>query len=79
MPRFYFHLHNTVVVFDDHGRELNSLDEAKVHATEAARSIMAEDIKEVGRITLSHWIAVHTEDQEEALILPFSACVEIRS
>ena len=79
MPRFYFHLHNTVVVFDDHGRELDSLVEAKVHATQTARSIMAEDIKEVGRITLSHWIAVYTEDQEEALILPFGACIEIQS
>lgn len=78
MTKYFFHLHNSVSVFDDFGRECVSLDEARIHATRNARAIMAEDIKEIGRITLSHSISIHTEDQEEACVVRFSECVEVR-
>lgn len=79
MPRFFFHLYNAVTVHDDVGRELPSLEEAKAEATQACRGIMAEDVRTVGHITLSHRIDIHGEDGEVKLVLPFRACLEIRS
>ena len=78
MPRFYFHLFNKVNVHDDLGRELPSLEVARTEATQACRTIMAEDVRTDGQITLSHRIEIEGEDGGTALVLPFRACVEIR-
>jgi hypothetical protein len=78
MPRFFFHLHDGVDIHDELGRELPSLDAARVEATEACRAIMAEDVRHEGQITLSHRIDIHGEDGTSMLVLPFRACVEIR-
>ena len=78
MPRFFFHLHNGVDIHDELGRELPSLDAARMEATEACRAIMAEDVRSEGQITLSHRIDIHGEDGQSMLVLPFRSCVEIR-
>ena len=78
MPRFYFHLFNAVNVHDDVGRELPTLEAAKAEATQACRTLMAEDVRDEGQITLSHRIDIHGDDGEMKLALPFRACVEIR-
>jgi len=78
MPRFYFHLHNSVELHDDEGRDLPSLAAARTVATEAARALMAEDLKMLGEITLSHHITVEGEYGVRGFVLPFRACVEIR-
>ena len=78
MPRFFFHLHNTVDVRDDVGRELPSLDAARAEAVNACRALMADDLRSDGQITLSHRIDIHGEGGESQLVLPFRACVEIR-
>lgn len=77
MPRFYFHLHNAIQVHDKDGTHLSSLEEAKEQAVKAARSVMAEDIKEAGEITLSHWIQIADEAGEKLLVVPFRACVTV--
>lgn len=77
MPKFYFHLQNSIQVHDDEGMELSSLAEAKEHATVAARALMAEDIKGMGEITLSHHITIANERNQEEIVLPFRSCVEI--
>ena len=77
MPRFFFHLHNAVNVRDDVGRELPTLEAAKVEATQACRALMAEDVRNDGQITLSHRIEIGGDDGKKKLVLPFRACVEI--
>jgi hypothetical protein len=77
MPKFYFHLQNSINVRDDEGMELPSLAAAKEHATIAARALMADDIKGMGEITLSHHITIANERDQEKLVLPFRSCVEI--
>lgn len=78
MPRFFFHLHNTVEVRDDLGRDLPSLEAARSEAVTACRALMAEDLRKEGQITLSHRIDIHDEQGESQMVLPFRACVEIR-
>lgn len=77
MPRFFFHLYNSVEVPDETGLELPSVASAKEQATQAARAIMAEDIRTIGAITLSHHILIANEQGLEEFVLPFRACVEI--
>ncbi len=77
MPRFFFHLHNSVSVHDDVGMELPTVQAAKVEATEACRAIMADDVQSDGKITLSHHIEIESDDGKTKLVLPFRACVEI--
>lgn len=77
MPRFYFHLHNSIEVPDEDGMEMASVDHAKEEATRAARAIMAEDIRAIGQITLSHHIRITNELGEDEMVLPFRACVEV--
>ena len=77
MPRFFFHLHNTVEVRDDVGRELPSLEAARAEGVTACRALMAEDVRKDGQITLSHRIDIHGEDGDSQLMLPFRACIEI--
>jgi hypothetical protein len=77
MPKFYFHLQNSIYVHDDEGMELPSLVAAKEHATDAARALMADDIKGMGEITLSHHITIANDQDQEELVLPFRLCVEI--
>jgi hypothetical protein len=78
MPKFFFHLHNDVEVRDQVGTELPSLDAARTKAVHAARGVMAEDIVEAGRITLSHRITIADEAGAKLLELPFRSCVEVR-
>jgi hypothetical protein len=78
MPKFFFHLHNDVYVQDHRGTELPSLDEARAKGVGAARGVMADDIIEEGRLTLSHRITITDEEGEELLELPFRSCVEVR-
>jgi hypothetical protein len=78
MPRFFFHLHNTVHVPDDEGTDFPSLEDARIKAVEAARGVMAEDIVEAGHITLSHRITIANAAGDELLELPFRLCLEVR-
>jgi len=78
MPRFYFHVHNSVEIRDPEGVELPSLTDARSEAVRAARALMADDITAKGEITLSHSITVEHEGGAPGFVLPFRTCVEIR-
>lgn len=77
MPKFFFHIHNSVEIRDPEGAELPTLTAARTEATKAARALMADDLTTKGEITLSHRIDVELEDGAQAFVLPFRACVEI--
>jgi hypothetical protein len=76
MPKFYFHLQNSIHVRDDEGMELPSLEVAKEHATVAARALMADDITGMGEITLSHHIVIANDRDQEEIDIPYRSCVQ---
>ena len=64
MPRYRFHLYNDEETQDLEGRIFPSFDAAHDNAIHCARSIMADELKSKGEITLSHWIELETEEGE---------------
>jgi hypothetical protein len=66
MPRFYFHVLDDLDTQDDEGAELANVDEARRHATIAARVLMCETLAQEGRITLHHSIEI--QDEEHTLV-----------
>lgn len=60
MPRYFFHLHNTVETRDEEGVELPDIVAARAVAEREARCIAAEEVKH-GELTLGHSIEVCDE------------------
>ena len=77
MPRFYFHVFNDETSVDEEGRELPDLEAARAQAIADARSLMSDGLK-LGRIVLSHHIAVQNEQGELVLNVTFGDAVEVR-
>ena len=77
MTRFFFHVRDDMDVPDDEGAELRDLECACQLATQSARILMCETLKECGRINLHHRIDI--EDEQGAVIasVPFSDAVRI--
>ncbi len=70
MPRFYFHLRNTLETDDEEGRELPDLEAARELALENAREIVCANIRE-GYLNLDHRIEVTDADGREVLVITF--------
>lgn len=76
MPRFFFNVHDDVVVIDDDGIELADAEAARVAALSGARALMCDQVK-TGRLSLHHRIEVVDESGEPVLSLPFGDAVRI--
>ena len=76
MPKYKFHIYNDDRTIDDQGRDCADLDAARTHATEGARSIMAEEIRVKGEISLHHWIEIEDE-RGDMHVVPFADTVKI--
>ena len=61
MPNFYFHLHDSLDVCDEEGRDLPDLEAARAHAMRMARFELAEAAKIEARVVLSHRIDIADE------------------
>ena len=61
MPRFFFHVHDEIVAFDDEGVELPSAAVARQEALRGARSLACEEVLK-GRLHLNHRIEVVDEN-----------------
>ena len=59
--RFYFHLLNDMDVRDEEGKELPDLAAAQEYARRNVRMLMAEMLKDEGRINLTHRIDIEDE------------------
>ena len=57
MPRFFFHIYDDAVRLDPEGRELPSVDAAKVEAIRNARELASAEVLK-GHLGLSHRIEV---------------------
>ena len=76
MPRFYFHIQNGDEVTDHEGVELRDWEAAVDHANRAARAMMAEELRQTGRIALHHRVEVADCDGPVATVR-FGDAVEI--
>jgi hypothetical protein len=70
VPRYYFHLHETVDVEDEEGAELPDLAGAREYALENARDMVCGDIK-TGVVNVDHRIEVVDEEGQSVLSLTF--------
>jgi hypothetical protein len=77
MPRFFFHVYDDIIAHDDEGKELPSLEAARLHAIIGARDLISEQVRH-GHLELSHWIDVIDEHGEKLLTLTFRDAVDIR-
>lgn len=77
MPRFYMHVCNgNGFVEDQEGVELSDRDAARERAVEAARDIMASDLRK-GELDLSSFIEVEDEGHRLLFTLHFSDAVKL--
>ena len=79
MPRYFFHLYDSLEARDEEGKVLTDLPAARTHAIVEAREIASADVRSQGRLDLSHWIEVEDERREVMLIVKFSDAVTIES
>lgn len=61
MARYFFHVHDSIVVRDEQGVELPDLEAAATLAVTAAREIASEQVK-AGSLDLEHRIHVADRD-----------------
>ena len=79
MPRFYMHVCNgNGFVEDQEGVDLPDRDTARSKAVEAARDIMAGDLRK-GELDLSSFIEVEDEAHSLLFTLHFSEAVNLTS
>jgi hypothetical protein len=61
VPRFYFHLRNDLDVPDHEGAEFPDLNAALEAAATNARFVLAETVKDEGKINFGHRIDIEDE------------------
>jgi hypothetical protein len=76
LSRFYFHIVDGRTVRDEEGQEFPGLEEARVEAIAAARSIMREALW-AGRLPLNECIQIADANGTVIEIVPFRDAVVI--
>ena len=78
MPRYHFHLYNSVESRDPEGRVFADLAAAHADAIVNARAVMCDDMRSHGEINLRHWIEIEEEDGTLSAV-PFGEAVKVTS
>jgi len=78
MPRYRFHIYNSVQTVDYEGKHFVNANAAREHAIKGARDLMSADLMRTGEVNLSHWIEVEDEN-DEITVVAFSDAVTFRS
>ena len=76
MPRYFFHIYDDDVLFDDEGMELAGVEAAREQALAGVRDMMCEQMRS-GRLSLRHRVEVEDERGENVLTLSFGDAVGI--
>lgn len=77
MTRYFFNIHDCgVVIADDEGAVLPTLEAARDYAIEAARSLMCADLAE-GKLCLDCSIQVLDATGHTEVTMPFREAVEV--
>jgi hypothetical protein len=79
MQRYFFHIFNDTVTFDEEGIELPGDREAERRAYVEARILAAESIRSEGHLDLNHRIEVENAAGEKIAVVTFGDAVEVRS
>ena len=77
MARYFFHLYNDMVTFDEEGVELASLAAAKEHGRRETQYQAAESVRTHGHLILSHKVVICDASGELASIA-FGDVVSVR-
>jgi Domain of unknown function (DUF6894) len=77
VPRYFFHLYDDVVVMDDEGIELPTIEAARESALTGARAMICDQVSK-GKINLGHRIEVADEAGERVHVIAFGDAIEIR-
>lgn len=78
MPRYFFTLHDGDCFPDGEGQELEDVDAARRTAVEAAREMIAEEVRR-GRLALGDTIAIHDENGKLVATVGFSDAVAVEA
>jgi hypothetical protein len=76
VPRFYFHLYDDIVTFDEEGRELPSAAAAREEGIKIAREIACSEVLE-GHLGLGHRIEVTDASDGPVATLVFKDVVKL--
>ena len=77
MHRYFFHLYESgTLIADDEGRELPDIEAVRRAATDAARDIMANEVRG-GYLCLSCHIEVKDADDKVVLTVPFGKALTL--
>jgi len=76
MPRYFFHLYDTMAVVDEEGTELPDPEAARAKALRDARTMACAEVLE-GRLTLSHRIEVADCRGDVLLTVAFGDSVDV--
>jgi hypothetical protein len=76
VPRYYFHLHDTVGVEDEEGKDLADVTAARDYALANVRDMVCSDVKN-GVVNLDYRIEVVDEAGEAVLTLKFGDAFKV--
>ena len=77
MPRYFFHVHDDMIVEDEEGRELPDEAIARENAVEEAQILICESIRRHGSVNMDHSIVVADEDGAELFAVMFREAFQI--
>jgi hypothetical protein len=78
MPRFFFHLYDSVTSTDEEGQAFRNAEAARMNAVCAARALIAAQVMESGEINLGHRIEVEDERGAIVAVLRFADVTTLR-
>ena len=78
MPRYYFHLCDDDILWDEEGAELPNAEAALKRAFEIARDIAGWNVRD-GHLTRSHQIKIAGPSGEDIGVIAFDEAVQIKS
>ena len=76
MPRYFFHIHDDLVMLDDEGIELADIEAVRRQAVAGIHAMMCDQLMR-GRLVLHHHLVVEDEQGVEVLNLAFGDTVAI--
>lgn len=78
MPRFFFHVYDDDVAYDDEGRDFPDAEAAKREAIKGACELMCEQLRK-GSLALNHRVVVEDEAGNPVATMRFGELVNIES
>ena len=78
MPHYFFHLYDDLIVLDQEGKELPSLQAARENALDNAREMACAEVLD-GHLNLKHRIEIADESGKVLATVPFRDVVVVET